>query len=224
MAGFVMRHWPALRTARALLERGALGPVRSVRAQYLIDSRTLLESGLRGLGSHLLDAAMHLAGPVASVCAMARPVDGHPETDGAVSALLRFASGAAGVLQVDREARGRPMDATLGIDCAEGSIEIGWSRREEVAIVRDGGLDGLGSGPVRIVTLAEETLPTVPFPGAGFGIADLFAAQALALSAAVSGDAPAYADFGDGFRVAAVSDAIREAWAGDGWVAVTTDP
>jgi predicted dehydrogenase len=222
MTGFVLRYWPALQAASALLDSGRLGVAQRVRARYLIDSRTLLESSLRGLGSHVLDAAMYLVGPVSSVCAVSRPVEGQPSIDAAVLALLRFDSGCIGTLELDREARGRVMDLSVSIDCTNGSLAISWNRREELEVVLDEQESAL-AGPQRIVIGAQDPPPLALFNGAGFGLDTLFTAQAQTLAAAVCGQPARYPDFAAGWLAAAVSDAAMTSWDSDSWVAVKSE-
>ncbi|HSB84956.1 MAG TPA: Gfo/Idh/MocA family oxidoreductase, partial [Ilumatobacteraceae bacterium] len=81
--GFVYRQWPAVTMARRLVDEGAIGAVRTVRAHFLLDynsnpdvpmswrfDRARAGSGALGdVGSHCIDLLQYLAGPIASVCA-----------------------------------------------------------------------------------------------------------------------------------------------------------
>ena len=110
MCGFSYRRTPALSLAKRLVESGALGPIRHVRAQYLQDwltdenapltwrlDKSKSGSGSLGdIGAHIIDAAQWVAGAnVTGVSAMLetfvkeRPVGGdfvglggHGGTDG----------------------------------------------------------------------------------------------------------------------------------------------
>jgi predicted dehydrogenase len=217
MTGFVLRHWPALHTARGLLDSGRLGAVQGVRARYLIDGRTLLESSLRGLGSHVLDAASYLVGPVSAICALSRAVAEQPSIDAAVRALLRFESGATGTLELDREARGQVMDIGFTVQCERGTVSLGWKRREEVDVILDQ-QDGELAGAQRITIAGQDPPPLALFNGAGFGLDSLFVVQAQALAGAISGEAVSYPDFGAGWRAAAVAEAAIASWETDAWV------
>ncbi len=221
MTGFVLRCWPALQRARELLESGRLGPAQRVRARYLIDGRTLLESSLRGLGSHVLDAASFLVGPVSAVCAVSRPVAEQPSIDAAVLGLLRFESGCLGSLELDREARGRVMDIGLTVECAHGSVTIGWKRREELEVVLDE-QEGALAGAQRVTIAGQDPPPLAMFNGAGFGLDGLFVAQAKTLAAAVEGERVRYPDFDAGLHAAAVAEAAIASWESGAWVEVRT--
>ncbi|HEY1093053.1 MAG TPA: Gfo/Idh/MocA family oxidoreductase, partial [Glycomyces sp.] len=76
MCGFSYRRTPALALAKRLVDSGALGPIRHVRAQYLQDwltdenapltwrlDKSLSGSGSLGdIGAHIIDAAQWVAG------------------------------------------------------------------------------------------------------------------------------------------------------------------
>jgi predicted dehydrogenase len=86
------RHWlPLWQRVRALIESGAVGHVRSIRVA--------LPNRLFTIGSHAVDLALMLGGPVDAVAALSLPAlaeTGEP----AVAALLRYRSGAGGLVQV----------------------------------------------------------------------------------------------------------------------------
>ncbi|WP_320669482.1 Gfo/Idh/MocA family protein [Patulibacter defluvii] len=213
--GFVLRCWPALEHARRTIAAGELGPLRNVRARYLLDSETLLESSLRGLGSHVLDALVVLAGPVDAVAATTRPTAADPEIDGRAAVLLEFASGSTGVLEVDREARGRAMDLVIEADCEHGGLTIGWRTRDVVAVHRvAGGVHQIPMGP------RTSPFPIAPLDGLGYALDDLFAVQARQLLMLVAGEHARYPTFGDALHVAEATDAILDAAATRGWRAV----
>jgi predicted dehydrogenase len=86
------RHWlPLWQRVRALIEGGTIGDVRSIRVA--------LPNRLFTIGSHAVDLALMLGGPVDAVAALSLPAlaeAGEP----AVAALLRYRSGAGGLVQV----------------------------------------------------------------------------------------------------------------------------
>ncbi|GEM_PF-1653562 len=86
------RHWlPVWRTAQTRISGGAVGALRSVRVAF--------PNRLFSVGSHAIDLALVLGGPVETVLPMRLP--GLEETgEPAVAALLRYVSGAAGIIQV----------------------------------------------------------------------------------------------------------------------------
>jgi predicted dehydrogenase len=91
MASF-NRHWlPLWRRVKELIEQGAVGTVRSLRVA--------MPNRLYSIGSHAVDLALMLGGPVEQIAALELPAlveGGEP----AVTAVLRHRSGAAGMIQV----------------------------------------------------------------------------------------------------------------------------
>jgi predicted dehydrogenase len=86
------RHWlPLWRRVKELIDQGAVGTVRSLRVA--------MPNRLYSVGSHSVDLALMLGGPVEDVAALELPAlaeGGEP----AVTAVLRHRSGAAGIVQV----------------------------------------------------------------------------------------------------------------------------
>ena len=131
--GFNYRRLPALALMAELVTAGELGEVRLFRATWLSDEfvdpavvfdwrfeRAAGGTTIADLGSHLVDLATFMIGPVASVCADSvtfvaeRSTPSGPravEVDDARAALLRFASGARGTLEVARAAPSHPETA-----------------------------------------------------------------------------------------------------------------
>ena len=75
LAVYHNRRWDSdIRSLKALLDRGELGPVRRFHSRFDLDEAGSLEPGpsgglLRDLGSHLVDQALWLFGPVSQVFA-----------------------------------------------------------------------------------------------------------------------------------------------------------
>ena len=86
------RHWlPLWRRVKELIGQGAVGTVRSLRVA--------MPNRLYSIGSHAVDLALMLGGPVEQIAALELPAlveGGEP----AVAAVLRHRSGAAGMIEV----------------------------------------------------------------------------------------------------------------------------
>jgi predicted dehydrogenase len=128
---FRYRWVPSARYLKELVETGEVGQVHELFMTYLNAGvhdpnqpirwrQTRAEGGgnLRDIGSHLIDLAHWLVGPVRRVYAQRRtftperPTDGGPErvpvdVDDAATCLLEFASGASGLMNVSGMALGR---------------------------------------------------------------------------------------------------------------------
>jgi len=148
--GFNYRRLPAVSLMKRMIDEGAVGKVRLVRGSWLSDEfvdptipfdwrfdRSMGGSTIADLGSHLIDMATWMAGPVDEV-------SGQSETfvrersrrevtvDEASSALVRFASGARGVFEVARTAVRRPCDLTLEVNGDRGTLVFEYARLNEL--------------------------------------------------------------------------------------------
>lgn len=159
--GFNYRYLPAVALMRELVTSGELGEILLWRGSWLSDEfldraipfdwrfdAALGGSTIADLGCHLVDLAEWMTGPVAEVCAQSstfttrRPeVPGGPATrpvgiDDASSALLRFVSGASGVLEVARTCARRPCDFTLEVNGTRGTAVFSYARLNELRVGR----------------------------------------------------------------------------------------
>ena len=167
--GFNYRHVPLVQHARRLVAEGAIGRPTHFRSAFLADYsadprgalswRFLREQAglgvLADLGSHQVDLAMFLLGPIASVTAQSatliaeRPTpqpgvshfstaEGGPpaavENEDHVSALLRFASGVQGTLEMSRVAVGPHLRYAVEVNGTEGSLAWDFTRMNELLV------------------------------------------------------------------------------------------
>ncbi len=116
MTGYSFRYMPSVQYARALVEAGALGEIRSVRAAYLMamaghltgwrSERKLAGSGaLADIGSHVIHVCQFLLGPLATVTATGRGFQA--DVDDWIGFLAQFQSGVMGTFEISRVAPGR---------------------------------------------------------------------------------------------------------------------
>jgi predicted dehydrogenase len=148
--GFNYRRLPAVALMRRMIEEGAVGRVRLVRATWLSDEfvdptipfdwrfdRAMGGTTIADLGSHLIDLAVWMAGPISEVSGQSetfvRQRSGREVTvDEASSALIRFANGARGVLEMARTAVRRPCDLTVEINGDRGTLVFDYARLNEL--------------------------------------------------------------------------------------------
>jgi predicted dehydrogenase len=212
MCGFNYRFVPAIRSARELLESGALGEIVHFRARYLqswgweaptevwrFDRAQAGTGALGDLGAHIVDLARYLCGEVSAVSASVRSyVKGH-EVDDAFVATVEFENGAIGTLESSRLARGRVNQNTFELNGSRGSIAFDLERFDELS-VSDG-------GAYRSERVTGDWWP----PGHGLGWGDTFTLEVrLLLEAIARGGsvAPHSATLEDGYRAAEICDAI----------------
>jgi len=155
---FVYRHFPVIRLARGMIERGELGEIYAVHGSYLQDW-LLLETdynwrvdpeqsgpsrAVADIGSHWCDMAMHLLGDeiieLAADLATFVPrrvlpagSQGRGErvpvaTEDFGSVLLRFQRGARGCFTVSQVSAGRKSEFSLEIDGSRASLF--WNQEE----------------------------------------------------------------------------------------------
>jgi predicted dehydrogenase len=242
--GFNYRRLPAVALMRQMIAEGAVGEVRLWRATWLSDEFTdpatpfdwrfdpaMGGTTIADLGCHLVDLALWMVGEIAEVSAQSQTFigtralpDGTPcpvGVDDASSALLRFASGARGTLEVARAAVRRPCDFTVEVNGSTGTLIFDYSRLNELWFGDVSG-DPSRYGLQRI--RAEH--PDHPYAaqwwpiGQGVGYGSSFVNQVTDL---LSGwpDERWTPDFADGARAQAVCQAMEFSAAADRWVRVS---
>ena len=242
--GFNYRRLPAVALMRRMIAEGAVGEVRLWRATWLSDEfadpatpwdwrfdRAMGGTTIADLGSHLIDMALCMAGPVDSVCAQAVTFIGsRPAEDGgtaagtvddAASALLRFESGARGTMEVARAAVRRPCDFTVEVNGSQGTLWFSYARLNELWY-------GAADDDIRLYGMrrirAEH--PSHPYAaqwwpiGQGVGYGSSFANQAADLLEGWP-DAPWSPGFRDGAAVQAVCDAMESSAGSGRWVSLS---
>lgn len=154
--GFNYRRFPALSLMKRMIDQGRIGEPRLFRGTWLSDEfldpdipfdwrfdRGMGGTTIADLGSHLLDLAVWMVGDVTEVSAQSAtftgervdPGSGEPrrvEVDDASGGLLRFASGARGVLEVSRVSPRRPCDFTVEVNGSSGTLHFDYARLNEL--------------------------------------------------------------------------------------------
>ncbi|MDQ0474027.1 Gfo/Idh/MocA family protein [Labrys wisconsinensis] len=237
---------PALLHARRLIAEGAIGRIVDVRGQidedYLADPEQpwswRLQKSEAGFGTigdltvHLLSMIHLLAGPVAELCASVETV--HPtrpladgsgrravDTDDIGHALLRFSSGAAGVIGSSRIAHGRKNVIRLEIHGDRGMIAFDQERFNELELY-------LAEGPRptrgfrRILTGADHPPygQFCPAPGHQLGFNDLKTIEAARFIDAIAGREEPVFGFAAGLTIERTIHAMARSAARRAWVRV----
>jgi predicted dehydrogenase len=251
--GFSYRRSPAVSAVRQQVSAGNLGSIVHFHGSYWCDYgadpnaptswRYTGEPGsgaLADLGSHLIDMAEQLCGPIRSISGAnlrtvitERPVPlgsslGHaagvavsderePVTnDDIADVVVEFASGAAGMLSISRVAHGHPNDLAFEIFGTQGAASFDLSRNSEFGFV-DNVPDKVTNGRRRVVVGQEHPYVSealsMPFTGVGHGGQEYFTFQARAFLDQIAGldRLPPPATFGDGLRNLEVERAVVEA-------------
>ncbi len=241
--GFNYRRVPAVALMRRMIADGTIGEVRLWRATWLSDEftdpatpfdwrfdRAMGGTTIADLGSHLIDMALWMVGPIEEVAAQSETfirsrssVDGDlPVTiDDASSALVRFTGGARGTVEMARLAVRRPCDFSIEVNGTRGTLVFDYPRMNE--LLYGDGSDAPGLYGMRTIRAEHPSHPYAPFGwpiGQGIGYGETFVNQAVDLVTAwPSGSwTPSFAD---GLAVQAVCDAMERSAAERRWVSIS---
>jgi predicted dehydrogenase len=239
MTGFNYRFVPAIRLARDLIQRGALGELYHLRVQYLQqslhdpdrplgrvpDGDSILAGSQAILGCHAVDLARFLVGELATVSALTpRFRDQRPGPDGtmidlpwddAAVSLVEFENGAVGTIEASRLATGRANALRLEINGSRGSIGFDLERLNELQVyLVDAAVSEVVGFQDVMVTHPDHPYAKVWWPnGHILGWEHAHINELHHLLEAVARDtpiAPLGATFEDGYRAAVVAEAIAE--------------
>jgi predicted dehydrogenase len=247
--GFVFRRSPAIAAIRDQVASGAIGRPLHFNGHYWcdygVDPRAPMSWRYKGgpgsgalsdIGSHLIDLAEFVCGPIASVRGAALPTViferalpvgaavGHAaaelsdvtepvENEDLVSFTAGFASGAAGTLSASRVAYGLANSLGFEVFTERGAATFDLARAGEFGFA-----DPAPAGPAQgyrqvLVGPAHPYLTgglPMDFPGVGYGQNDLFSFQARAFLEQVAGleRLPRMASFSEGLHNIRLLDAV----------------
>jgi predicted dehydrogenase len=244
--GFNYRHTPAITYAKQLLDSGALGVPLQFRGSYTQGVGFVADpnrwrarpgtggSGMVGdIGSHIIDIAQHLFGPITRVCALVRAKQpagdegwrpeaerlGQDILDDAATWVAEFANGAIGSFAISAFAPGRMNRVWFEFDASKAGVEFDWNKREEFHVAyRDEPRDQQGFRTIH--TNQEHPDGWWRLAGLGTGYLDVTAIQFQHFLRAVTGAQAADPGFGTGAQVQRVVEAIRRSAAGGAWARV----
>ena len=247
--GFTFRRSPAIVAIRDQVERGAIGRPLHFNGHYWCDygcdPRAPMSWRYKGgpgsgalsdIGSHLLDLAEFVCGPIRSVrgavlqtVVAERPLPlgiavGHAavevgeerepvENEDLVTLTATFASGATGTLSASRVAYGLANALGFELFAETGAVTFDLKRAGEFGFV-DGTADGVTQGYRQVLVGPAHPYLTgglpMDFPGVGYGQNDLFAFQARAFLEQVAGiqRLPPCPSFEEGLRNVRLLEAV----------------
>jgi predicted dehydrogenase len=246
------RRVPAVQLAKRLIDEGRLGEIRHWRAVYLQDWlldpaapmtwRLRKETGgagpLADLGSHLVDLAHFLIGPIAEVVGTAetfikeRPREGtdgaDPQMDqvtvnDAAAFLARFENGAMGTFEASPLVPGRKAKECFEVNGSEGSLVFDLERMNELRVYFED--EGPPTSGFRTVLVTEPAHPYMARwwpPGHIIGYEHTFVHTVKDLLDGIKAGKCPGPTFEDGFRVQAVIDAVERSLESRGWTAPET--
>jgi predicted dehydrogenase len=232
------RFIPAVRLAKQLIDRGALGKLYHFRARYLQepghDPSAFLEncwyasgtkSGvLLGIGSHIIDLARFLVGEIETVVGMLNTYNTTRQTRSGVTeqvtadesniCLVQFAGGATGTLESSGVATGRKNQQAWEVNGSKGSIAFDLEDPNHMQVYAEDAPNDLRGFTSVSVTDPGHPLQTLYLPAghnAGWEYGHVHALHHF-IDSVVNDKpvAPYGATFEDGYRVQAVMQAVAE--------------
>ena len=239
--GFNYRRLPAIALMRQMIAEGQVGTPQLWRSTWLSDEfsdaaapfdwrfdREMGASTIADLGSHLIDLAEWMIGPITDVCAQSQtftPYRRQAEEDGLTrvsvdessSALLQFAGSARGTFEVSKTCVRHPCDFAVEVNGTEGTLLFEYACLNELrygAAAEPRSLYGM-----RIIRAEDPVHPYAAhwWPiGQGIGYGASFVNTAAELLAAWP-DGPWEPDLRTGLRVQQVCAAIESSAADRRW-------
>ncbi len=240
MIGFNYIRTPASQYARQLLAEGAIGDITWFRGEHTEDfaadparslgwrNRDAANGCMGDLAPHMVNAALALMGPVASVMAEIETVHSQRggddvTNDDQAQVMCRFASGASGHLFFSRVATGRKMGYAYDITGTKGAIRFDQEDQNALWLyLADGPEAQRGFRKILTGPAHPDYLPFCQGPGHGTGYQDQIIIEARDFLEAIADGAPRWPAFRDGLEVAQVIDAARRSHAQKSWIATAT--
>ncbi|WP_417449808.1 Gfo/Idh/MocA family protein [Kordiimonas sp.] len=210
---------PMISVAKTMIDSGELGEIVHFRGRHNEDymaspdvpfswrcSRTAAGTGALGdMGSHIIGMAMHLAGPASSLSGDTTTViqrrKDHTgtmrtvENDDQAQALVRFESGAMGILETSRIALGKKQGLAFEIVGTKGSIEFDQERMNELRLYEANAPIGrAGFKTLLVDSSCPDFGAFCPAPGHGLGYNDLKIIEVNRLMKAIVAGAPVPVD------------------------------
>jgi predicted dehydrogenase len=246
--GYAYLRNPALQHAKQLIAKGAIGDVfdfrGSVDEDYMADPSlpwswrlTRKDAGLGTLGDltcHLVSLAHELVGEIGSLCAMAdvvhtkRPLANEAgrmeivENDDIAHAIIRFRSGARGVMSSSRVAHGRKNGLKIEVHGSRGMLWLDNERMNELNLyVAEG--DQAQRGFRRI--LSSPAHPAYgrlcPAPGHGLGFNELKVIELAEILYAIQGKSSNQLDFTQGLQIEKTIHAFAQSSESRAWIGIS---
>lgn len=243
MVGFNYVRTPATQYARRLIQEGAIGQISWFRGEhtedFYADPQALASWRTQGrangtlgdLSSHMINAALTLAGPIDSLCADVdtvfderRNVQGEQEpvtNDDHAQCLCRFSSGVMGHLYFSRVSSGRKMGYAYEVVGTKGAIRFDQEDQNAVWLYKmegpeaERGFRKILTGPAH-----PDYINFCLGPGHGTGYQDQLIIEARDFLAAIHAGKSRWPTFRDGHEVNRVIQAIWTSHEAKSWVRV----
>ncbi|WP_417528610.1 Gfo/Idh/MocA family protein [Marinomonas shanghaiensis] len=249
LVGFNYIKNPTVQFAKQLIARGDIGEVVHFRGvfneDYLADANLPFSwrlqkqfagtGALNDLASHLVQLAIHLVAPIASLCAdlkvvhQYRPLSsndakagvGEVENDDQAHMMVRFANGAQGTLEASRIAWGRKNGLSFEITGTKGSLIFDQETLSELSLyIAEGNPQTQGFKRILVGPEHPDYQAFCVSAGHGLGFNDMKAVEIRDLFQGIVHDAPLWPDFRAATQVNIILDSVVESYEKKAWVEV----
>jgi predicted dehydrogenase len=255
--GYNYRWPPMVQYAKKLVDDEQLGRLTHYRSRYLacyasnpyglLSWRFQREHGLgilSDLGSHAIDTALFITGPIAKVIGnketfirqrpLAQPGTGTHFSVGSpddpmgdvtnedyVGMLVSFENGVQGIIEMCRVINGPKAEYTFELNGTAGAVKWNFEKMNELELQRrneneaEDGFTNILGGPAHPYHGRFN-----PGPGIGIGYEDLKVIEAYEWLKSVVDGQPGHPNFEDALAVASVQAAVERSWDSERWEAV----
>ncbi|SET93392.1 Gfo/Idh/MocA family protein [Paracoccus homiensis] len=236
MIGFNYIRTPASQYARKLIADGVIGQVTMFRGEHTEDfyadpqapatwRTTGMANGTMGdLAPHMINGALALLGPIASVMAEIETVHptrpgGEVTNDDHAQMMVRFDNGAMGQMYFSRIATGRKMGYAYEISGTKGAIRFDQEDQNAIWLYRMEGDEAM-RGFTKILTgpAHPDYQPFCLGPGHGTGYQDQIIIEARDFLKAIETGHPVWPTFRDGLEVTRVVQAALRSASDRRWI------
>ncbi|WP_426576540.1 Gfo/Idh/MocA family protein [Xenorhabdus stockiae] len=248
LVGFNYMKNPTAQLAKEIISNGEIGEVvhfyGTHNEDYMADPLSPIhwhcfknEAGLGALGdlgAHIINMAQYLVGDITTVCGdMKTIVKVRPEISGSsvlipvenedqAHAMVRFDSGATGVIETSRIACGRKMGLTYVVTGTKGTLSFTQERMAELKLYRhDEPANRQGFKTILIGPEHPDYAPFCHGAGHGIGFNDQKTVEVKDLVDGIALDQDIWPDFTEGWKVSRILDAIVCSHEQKRWVNVT---
>ncbi|WP_216332469.1 Gfo/Idh/MocA family protein [Rhizobium sp. X9] len=246
LVNFSYRTWPGVELARQLIREGELGEVLHFEGRYFQEyaadpelpfswrfDKSVSGGGAFGdIGSHIMDIACALMGPVDSIAAKTkrfyekRPVNGpnskEVTVDDLTTSLVQFSNGALGSVHASWAATGHKCDLSFSVIGTKGSLSFSWERSNELHFFSAD--DPQRVGGFRRIMLGGIHPEADPFwyaQGQGLGYGEAFVITARrAIEAVINANTNAAPNFAQALHINRVIAGAFQAAEEDRWVKI----
>ena len=261
LVGYNYRWAPMVQYAREVIAGGELGTLTHYHGRFLngyagdplgfLSWRFTAEQGLGtlgDLGSHVIDMAHMLAGPIERLVGnrhtfiAERPIQ-QPGTGthydratgseprGAVtnedyfSVIARFRNGAQGILEACRVINGAKCEMSFEVHGTKGALKWNMEQMNEMRLQRRDDANPAHDGYTELLSGPAHPFHKYFNPAWGVGLSydDLKVIEAHIFLTSIAGDVAAEPNFGSARDVACVQNAVIRSWESEHWEAVAYD-